>query len=106
MINLENPVTPHPNDPDLGALMSNLQGNILKGHGRDHTVNLFLRFNDSASQAERRRGLGRFAERLVTSAAVQHSQATELRQLGVPGDLFCNLMLSASGYAALGVDPK
>ena len=31
-------------DPAFSKVLANLQGNILKGHGRDHTRNLFLSF--------------------------------------------------------------
>lgn len=40
-INLSNTAPVSASDPALAALLQNLQGNILKGHGRDHTVHLF-----------------------------------------------------------------
>lgn len=35
------PIDPH--DPQHQRWLKNLQGNILSGHGRDHTVHIFLR---------------------------------------------------------------
>jgi deferrochelatase/peroxidase EfeB len=31
-------------DPRYTHMLADLQGNILKGHGRDHTVHIFLKF--------------------------------------------------------------
>ncbi len=37
-------------DPALFPLLNDLQGNILKGHGRDHTINHFLTFSRGNSE--------------------------------------------------------
>jgi Dyp-type peroxidase family len=82
------------------TMLQNLQGNILKGHGRNFSVHIFLQF-----KAEPRivRDWGReFAAQHVTSAHRQLKEADEFRTYGVPGGLFGNLLLSAKGYEALG----
>jgi deferrochelatase/peroxidase EfeB len=33
------------NDPEVRKLLGNLQGNILKGHGRDYTVHILIKVN-------------------------------------------------------------
>lgn len=91
-----------PDDPAFREMLENLQGNILKGHGRDHTVHIFFRLDDDAGAA--REGLKAVVAG-VTSAAEQHEQTTRFKRFGVPGGLFANFFLSASGYQALGIDP-
>ena len=44
MINLKNAPVDQ-NDPIYDSLFSNLQGNILKQHGRSYTTNIFLKFD-------------------------------------------------------------
>ncbi len=38
-----------PHAAKFKTMLENLQGNILKGHGRDHTVHLFLTFDPAAA---------------------------------------------------------
>jgi deferrochelatase/peroxidase EfeB len=35
-------------DPKFDKMLSNLQGNILKGHGRNHTTHIFIKFKREA----------------------------------------------------------
>lgn len=93
----------NPDDPVFRVMLENLQGNILKGHGRDHTVHIFFRLDDDADAV--REGLKAVVAN-VTSAAEQHEQTTRFKRFGIPGGLFANFFLSASGYQALGVDPS
>ena len=95
------PVPIDPDDQQLSAMLTNLQGNILKGHGRDHTVHIFIKLK-GGDQAEERKRLGEIAERFVTSALRQHRESKQFRQFGIPGSLFGNLFLTANGYRALG----
>ena len=54
-----------PHDAQFETMLRNLQGNILKGHGREHSVSVFLGLHADASVAAR---FGAFAAAIVTSA--------------------------------------
>jgi Dyp-type peroxidase family len=100
-INLDNESPIAPDDAEYGALFSNLQGNILKGHGRDHTVHIFIKL-DTQDVTETRARLRAFASKVVTSALQQSVESQQYRDFKLPGALFGNLFLSAKGYRALG----
>jgi len=86
-------------DPNLQPVLEKLQGNILRSHGRDHTVNLFLRFTTPAEQV--RQALIPVLSDLVKSAAHQEAAAAHYAR-GRDGGLFGSFFLSASGYRSLG----
>ena len=93
-----------PIDPataEVQTLLSSIQGNILKGHGRDRTVHIFVRF-DETNVEKLRNKLVSFAERNVTSALQQHIESEQFKKFKVPGALFGNIFLTANGYKALG----
>lgn len=100
-VNLSGPGPIDPDDPQFETMLRHLQGNILKGHGRDHSVNIFVQLAGDAPRARQR--LGALAKRLVTSALRQRDEARQFRQFGIPGSLFGNVLLTARGYAALGM---
>ena len=89
--------------PEARQFLAGVQGNILKSHGRNHAVHLFLRFGPQVADA--RRWIKSFAESTVTSAAQQQAQSAAWRSKGGPGELFSSFLLSFAGYAALGVPP-
>lgn len=89
-------------DAALEPMLRNLQGNILKGHGRDHTVHIFLEFRGTPEKV--RAGFGPLARRLVTSALLQRDQTDQFKAFQIPGGLFGNVLLTATGYAKLGLD--
>jgi hypothetical protein len=82
-------------------LLRNLQGNILKGHGRDHTWNVFFTFggNNRAS----RRLLRQLGNGFVTDAYKQLLATDAFKANGKDGGTFCAAFLSARGYATLGL---
>ena len=82
------------------AMLNDLQGNILKGHGRLHTSNLFVVFN-SAKKVAAKKFVAALGAR-VTSALDQLTNAQVFKATGVSGDDFFALLLSATGYKALG----
>lgn len=84
-------------DLKFDDLLSNLQGNILKGHGRDHTANIFLEF-DPAKRADVRAWIHSFAEHEVTSAKRQLKEVERFKRNRVPGGLFVGLYVSHEGY--------
>jgi Dyp-type peroxidase family len=83
------------------GLLADLQGNIIKSHGRDHTVLLFLRWRRERLE-DVRRWIGDFAEQWVTSAQQQFEQARHFRESGQGAPLFASLFFSRRGYEALG----
>jgi len=89
------------NDPEVRALLGNLQGNILKGHGRDHTIHIFVKFSQKNIRALRK-NLIAFAEKYVFSGLRQQTEREEYKKYKIPGGLFGNLFLTANGYRALG----
>jgi deferrochelatase/peroxidase EfeB len=82
------------------TMLKNLQGNILKGHGRNFSVHIFLQFRSEPESV--RTWLRDVAAPYVTSTHRQLKEADEFRTYGVPGRLFGNIFLSAKGYEALG----
>lgn len=96
--------------PELAAIAKDLQGNILKSHGRAHTSHIFFRFN-VGKQAQARAFIKSF-EPAVTSAQKQKDD-THATKLDNKQRIFCGFYLSKAAYDYLGVvaakvptDPK
>jgi Dyp-type peroxidase family len=88
--------------PRYQAMLLNLQGNILKSHGRDNVCLLLLQF--TADVVAVRGWMKRWAEAGgVTSARAQFDDTLQLKQGGGSGAPFGNFFLSAAGYQALEV---
>lgn len=102
-VDLSNAASIDPSAPQFALMLQNLQGNILKGHGRDHTVHLFLEFQPSEPHFHT--NLRRTATHYVTSAAQQFHDTRQFKDFGIPGGLFGNLLLTARGYGKLGFTP-
>jgi Dyp-type peroxidase family len=99
-INLHKPLSWKSADADEAAMLDDLQGNILKSHGRGHTAQLFLHFGDS-------RGARAFLRTLadeVKSAAQQLLEVEVYRQTKRSAGGFVVCFLSCAGYRALGVE--
>jgi deferrochelatase/peroxidase EfeB len=73
-------------------MLQNLQGNILKGHGRNFSVHIFLQFESDPQSV--RNWVRDFAEHYVTSTQRQLKEADEFRTYGVPGRLIGNFFLA------------
>lgn len=84
------------------AMLSDLQGNILKGHGRDHTAHLFLAFNPQES-TKVKAFLNALGHRMP-SALDQFTKAQLHKSIHQDGGLFVAAFLSAQGYRALGLE--
>lgn len=84
-------------------MLGDLQGNILKGHGRHHTMNLFLEFQDASQAKTWIKGLS------ITNALEQLKAAEEFRlskakgEKPTDGGIFRVIAISSAGYLALGV---
>lgn len=82
------------------AMLNDLQGNILKGHGRHFTSNLFLKFDENKAPAARD-FLASFGA-ILTTALDQLIAAEVYKDGGAGGGDFYSLVISADGYNALG----
>src|SRR5262245_15263430 len=91
---LENPQRP----------LESLQGNILRGHGRDRSVHIFLRFK-TGQETVVKKWIKELAER-ITSAQRQLDEAEQYRRYRIPGRLFVSFFLSAKGYEYLYPEQK
>jgi Dyp-type peroxidase family len=87
-----------PDDPNLLTLFGDLQAGILKGHGRDQAKHIFISF--TGDQKKSKEWL-RYTSKQVTTATMQYEHAREFEADGTE-HIYCNVMLSASGYVALG----
>src|SRR5262245_33240093 len=87
--------------------LSDLQGNILKSHGREAALYVFLTFRRGNSKRdEARKFIREFAEH-VTSAKEQKNQSEEFNQRNrAPYDpkLLAGVYLTAAGYRFLGLE--
>ena len=89
------------NDPDANDFLSQIQGNIIKGHGRNHTAHLILKM---IAQPQTVKGwIAAFATDWVTSAVVTRRMTAAWRQHEGPGETFGMFLISAAGYRYLGV---
>ena len=91
-----------PNQAETKKLMQSIQGNILKGHGRNFSRHIFLKIND---KNEAKSYLANFAINHVTSALAQFQQAREFQSNGTE-HIFCNMRFSSSGYKVLDIEAK
>ena len=83
--------------------LAKLQGNILRGHGRDFGVYLFFAFGDVTRDACRNT-IRELAARFVTSAHQQYQDTLVYRATKLPGPLFGSVFLTPSGYERLDFD--
>lgn len=83
------------------ALLSDLQCNILTGHGRDNARFLFVKI-DAQKVDQAKTWLADFARNHVTSALKQKHQRIMWREAGLDGGAVAHIALSASGYRKLG----
>lgn len=99
------------NDPAVLALLSDLQGNILKSHGRDHVRVVLLRFKPSVGRTDpevkvarnRNRALVRSIAGRLKSMMVQFREAEALSAHNQKGTVFWGFSLSFDGYDELGL---
>lgn len=101
-INLGGPLAWTKATADEQKMLQTLQGNILKGHGRDYTANIFFQF-DPAKQLQSKRLLRDLANYHLTSAYRQLLDTEQHKIDGKDGGPFANLALSFKGYQALGL---
>ena len=86
---------------ELRTALDNLQGNILRGHGRDHSVHIFLQFRPNRGEAAKDWIAKLAQEERITSALKQLEEAKNRRDDG--DKVFCSFFLSARGYDTLGI---
>jgi Dyp-type peroxidase family len=107
--------------PYYGRILADLQGNILKDHGRNHAVHLFLIFKNH-NPAQVRKEIETFARHLTTAEdhhriALTYKEAKRKYRLNknaetkkaldkAQGTHFIGFYLSKKGYEALGFDER
>lgn len=87
-------------DATVRRVLGSLQANIVKGHGREHTRNLFWSF--AGTDGEKLRSVVRRIGREMPSALDQLQAAEHFKKTGESGGPVLCLFLRPGGYAALG----
>jgi Dyp-type peroxidase family len=88
-----------PEDPQFQPMLANLQCNILKSHGRDCAVHIFLKF--TAQPVEVKAWIKKFSQAHVTSALEQYQQSEEFKRTQISAGLVGCFFLAAKGYKYL-----
>jgi len=94
-----------PMDFKNNELLSNLQGNILKGHGRDHTTHIFVEFKEDQVNNVKK-WIADFTKNHITSCKKQLRDRELYKRNKVSGGLFASFFLTSTGYDYLGFDNK
>ena len=99
VVNLNQPLRWKSANADETFMLNDLQGNILKGHGRRHSAHVFITFKNAAGG---KAACHAIAPRLTPALA--QLQAAELFKNGGPSaGRFVAFMVSAAGYTAMNV---
>ncbi|MBC1222655.1 Dyp-type peroxidase [Nostoc sp. UCD121] len=101
-------------DKQYQDFLQDLQGNILKPHGREESVHIFLTFPNPSKELQKtialRQLIAQLATQDITSAKKQLDEADAYRENNVDGGIFVHFSLSSSGYKKLGfpeeIQPK
>ena len=101
-IDLTKPLTWKSATHEEQMMLRSLQGNILKGHGRVETANIFFTI-DAGKAPAMRRALRTIANFHVTSAQQQLVETEAFQRSGHAGSTFVAAFLANTGYAALGL---
>jgi Dyp-type peroxidase family len=100
-IDLDQELEPiNPEDEKYTQMLANLQGNILKSHGRDFAAHIFLRFTGKTEEI--RKWIADFTNRFVTSAFRQAQETKEYKLNRISGRAFGAVYITAEGYRKLG----
>jgi Dyp-type peroxidase family len=91
-----------PTDLKNFELLSKMQGNILKGHGRNHTTHIFIQFYANMEE-EAKQWMQQLAAHTITSAQKQLKEREVFKRNGVSGGLFASFYLTAAGYRHTGL---
>lgn len=100
------PLTEH-DIQELKPILRNVQGNILRAHGRNRSVHILLHFKHDTLDPEKtkiKKWISHCAQH-ITSAQRQLEESHDFRAYNIPGRLFCSFFLSATGYRFLGLEP-
>ncbi|RZJ49410.1 MAG: hypothetical protein EOO19_05540 [Chryseobacterium sp.] len=100
MINLYNQKPVNIYDASYDQMFEKLQGNILKGHGRNFTSHIFIEFEEG-KRAELKEWLKTFANEKITSCKKQLKENIAFKQSGISGETFFGFYISSSGYSYL-----
>lgn len=88
------------NDPEASQFLGGIQGNIVKGHGRDFTAHLILKM--TGGQQAVKSWITKFADAHVTTAAIAKRQTAAWRAAKGKGEPFAMFLLAPDGYRHLG----
>jgi Dyp-type peroxidase family len=104
-IDLTKPLDLGTRNPEIDAMLADLQANILKPHGRKVAAHQFIRFR--ADKLGEARSIVRRIGAATTSAQAQLDQAKRFRESNgtVSGDPVICFWLSAEGYTHLQLEP-
>jgi Dyp-type peroxidase family len=92
----------------FSKMLDDLQGNILKHHGRTHAYHIFINFKKDKKK-EARSWISKFAKSKIVSASQQIKdsaafKAAKENDQSFDSGVFYNFSLTAKGYAKLAVD--
>ena len=89
---------------DNSAMLDELQPNIIKAHAREFLKVLFLRFDDQTAARNFLRRLSTSTPPLMKSAKAHLLEVKIFKQTGRKGTPYVGVGITATGYAALGIN--
>jgi Dyp-type peroxidase family len=95
-------------DPKNREMLSGIQGNILKAHGRKHTANLFISGKVGKQEEVKTwiKSLVEGEDRIIKSGYEQLRSNALWKEQQVDSGIFACIHISAAGYKYLGKDVK